>query len=71
MNSNIPTAGTYTGAIIKNRVGINSEPGDWTHRDPRTHGDSGSLYTLQLVLSTSASSLAANPLFAHHTMFIN
>jgi len=37
--------------------------------DPRTHGDPalfGSLYTSQLVLSTSASSLAANPLFAHH-----
>jgi len=37
--------------------------------DPRNHGDLalfGSLYTSQLVLGTSASSLAANPLFAHH-----
>jgi len=41
-----------------------SEPGD-----RRTHGDPalfGNLYTSQLVLGTSASSLAANPLFAHH-----
>jgi len=37
--------------------------------DPRTQGDParfGSLYTSQLVLGTSASSLAANPLFAYH-----
>jgi len=37
--------------------------------DPRTHRDPAlfeSLYTSQLVLSTSASSLAANPVFACH-----
>jgi len=50
-------------------VGINSGPGDKGPGDPRTHVDPalfGSLYTSQLVLGTSASSLAANPLFAHH-----
>jgi len=46
------------------RVGINSGPGDpRTHRDPAVFG---SLYTSQLVLGTSANSLAANPLFTHH-----
>jgi len=37
--------------------------------DLRTHGDPAlfeNLYTSQLALGTSASSLAANPLFAHH-----
>jgi len=34
----------------------------WT-QGPRTQGDPGSLYTSQLVLGTSASSLAA---FTHH-----
>jgi len=46
------------------RVGINSGPGDQgTLGDPALFG---SLYTSQLVLGTSASNLAANPLFAHH-----
>jgi len=37
--------------------------------DPGTHGDPalfGNLYASKLVPGTSASSLAANPLFAHH-----
>jgi len=37
--------------------------------DPRTHGDPalfGNLYTSQLVLGTSVSSVAANPHFGHH-----
>jgi len=53
--------------IITNRktwVGINSGPGDQGTRGPT--GILGSLYTSQLVLGTSASSLAANPLFSHH-----
>jgi len=52
------------------KVGINSGPGD---QGPRTTGPAGVqlflevyIYTSQLVLGTSASSLASNPLFAHH-----
>jgi len=43
------------------------DPGTKTRtRGPRDPAIFGSLFTSQLVLGTSASSLAANPLFTHH-----